>query len=31
VRLRVDGVDSILVRPGVEPPAFDPASEVTIT
>jgi hypothetical protein len=30
-RLRVDGVDSILVTPGVEPPAFDPATEVEIT
>jgi Pvc16 N-terminal domain len=30
-RLRVDGVDSVLVKPGVEPPAFDPAAQVTIT
>ncbi len=31
VRLRVDGVDSILVNRAVTPPAFDPSQKVTIT
>jgi len=30
VRLRVDGVDSLLVDRSVTPPAFDPAQKVTI-
>jgi hypothetical protein len=31
VRLRIDGIDSLLVDRGVTPPAFDSAMEVTIT
>ena len=31
VRLRVDGVDSILINRTVNPPVFDPAQKVTIT
>jgi Pvc16 N-terminal domain len=31
VRLRVDGVDSILVNRAVDPPVFDPGQRVTIT
>jgi len=31
VRLRVDGVDSILVDKTVKPPVFDPAQKVTVT
>jgi hypothetical protein len=31
IRLRVDGVDSLLVNKGVKPPAFDPSQKVTIT
>jgi hypothetical protein len=31
VRLRVDGVDSILVNRAVTPPAFDPTQQVSVT
>ncbi|PYX00305.1 MAG: DUF4255 domain-containing protein [Acidobacteria bacterium] len=31
VRLRVDGVDSLLVNRAVVPPAFDPTQKVTVT
>lgn len=31
VRLRVDGVDSLLVNQSVTPPVFDPTQKVTIT
>ena len=31
VRLRVDGVDSLLVDKTVTPPVFDPAQKVTVT
>jgi hypothetical protein len=31
VRLRVDGVDSLLVNNAVQPPVFDPAQTVTVT
>jgi len=30
-RLRVDGVDSLLVNRGVAPPVFDPTQQVTVT
>jgi hypothetical protein len=30
VRLRVDGVESLLVNRAVTPPEFDPAQRVTI-
>lgn len=31
VRLRVDGIDSLLVNRAVSPPAFDPTQKVTVT
>src|SRR5262249_14524941 len=31
VRLRVDGVDSLLVNKNVKPPVFDPSQKVTVT
>jgi hypothetical protein len=31
VRLRVDGVDSLLVNKNVKPPVFDPTQKVTVT
>jgi hypothetical protein len=31
IRLRVDGVDSLLVNRAVTPPAFDPTQQVTVT
>ena len=31
VRLRVDGIDSLLVNRAVTPPAFDPTQKVTVT
>ena len=31
MRLRVDGVDSLLVDKTVTPPVFDPAQKVTVT
>lgn len=31
VRLRVDGVDSLLVKRNVTPPVFDPTQQVTVT
>jgi hypothetical protein len=31
VRLRVDGVDSLLINRAVAPPVFDPAQKVTVT
>jgi len=31
VRLRIDGVDSLLVNRAVTPPVFDPAQKVTVT
>jgi len=31
VRLRVDGVDSLLVNRAVKPPVFDPTQVVTVT
>jgi hypothetical protein len=31
VRLRVDGVDSLLVDKSKTPPVFDPAQKVTVT
>jgi hypothetical protein len=31
VRLRVDGVDSLLVNNSVTPPVFDPSQKVTVT
>jgi Pvc16 N-terminal domain len=31
VRLRVDGVDSLLINRSVTPPAFDPTQKVTVT
>jgi hypothetical protein len=31
VRLRVDGVDTLLVDRSVDPPVFDPSQKVTIT
>jgi hypothetical protein len=31
VRLRVDGVDSLLVNRAVTPPVFDPTQKVTVT
>jgi len=31
VRLRIDGADSLLVQPGVSPPAFDPSLQVVLS
>jgi hypothetical protein len=31
VRLRIDGVDSLLVNKAVKPPVFDPSQKVTVT
>ncbi len=31
LRLRIDGVDSLLVQHGADPPVFDPTQKVTIT